>query len=698
MKRTIFTRLLSVTFALVLSLWSVSGAVFATVDDSGPSNDSTTSDRTTSDSSTGDDKTSDSTTSDSTTNDSSIGDDKTSDSTTSDSTTDDSSIGDDKTSDSTTGEGGADDFLNTNLSALLPDIDLDDDVDAPDLIALKAEIDRLIDNHKVLIDKYATAKKSFDDKNNAYETAKEAFAENEYQNFLDAKDVYHGLLYQWDEGDESVTDEMLIKAYTDAKAARDTALAVGGKIENDFNAASEALIEATAILELITTIEGELGGLLAIYIPAADTENSEIIKQQWVDYFAKLRDYNKKMGIYLKQYSKYTEKMEQYNKEYFAWSQEYGGPAGYAQLLAAYNAWEKNKKVYEETKATIEHQIKNGLASNNIRYNNKTWPDNFALNAVPPGGLFWFMTPDKTSTYYDAELNVTVHNLQQGNRPGEVIVNGPGIYTVYFHVNNWNFDAVMFIVPDSMKFPATFEFGNFAGNGGCNQIGNKVSYIQSPSIDAREKPAPPPVEPNPPVCPEKNFDKPTGEAKWQLEFVYSPLETYDILGIETETYDYSLLDFTLPETIPIDLDLDDDDEGDGTTGDGSDGDDGTTGDGSDGDGTIGDGSDVGGNGESGNDVVGDDSNSGDDVVGGNNGGNGRSGGGGGSDAVSFLSPAVPLAKPGDDDMVIFNEDVPLGDIPQTGLGDMAFSFMMLGLSLMSLMAIPFVKKRAGERD
>ena len=48
---------------------------------------------------------------------------------------------------------------------------------------------------------------------------------------------------------------------------------------------------------------------------------------------------------------------------------------------------------------------------------------------------------------------------------------------------------------------------------------------------------------------------------------------------------------------------------------------------------------------------------------------------------------IPLARLPDEPMVIPNEDVPLGDIPQTGLGTDAFSIMMLGMSIMALMAL-----------
>jgi len=54
---------------------------------------------------------------------------------------------------------------------------------------------------------------------------------------------------------------------------------------------------------------------------------------------------------------------------------------------------------------------------------------------------------------------------------------------------------------------------------------------------------------------------------------------------------------------------------------------------------------------------------------------------------------TPLAKLPDNDIVFFDDDVPLGDIPQTGVGSEAFSLAMLGLSLMSLLAVAVASGR-----
>ena len=56
-------------------------------------------------------------------------------------------------------------------------------------------------------------------------------------------------------------------------------------------------------------------------------------------------------------------------------------------------------------------------------------------------------------------------------------------------------------------------------------------------------------------------------------------------------------------------------------------------------------------------------------------------------------PEVPLAIMPEDDMIIPEEDVPLLNIPQTGVGTMEFSFAMLGMSLAALLGAAFVGMR-----
>ena len=66
--------------------------------------------------------------------------------------------------------------------------------------------------------------------------------------------------------------------------------------------------------------------------------------------------------------------------------------------------------------------------------------------------------------------------------------------------------------------------------------------------------------------------------------------------------------------------------------------------------------------------------------------------GGTSSSVSINDNETPLAAP-EEDIVIPEEDVPLANIPQTGIETGSFSLAMLGFSLMALLAMPFVKRR-----
>lgn len=64
--------------------------------------------------------------------------------------------------------------------------------------------------------------------------------------------------------------------------------------------------------------------------------------------------------------------------------------------------------------------------------------------------------------------------------------------------------------------------------------------------------------------------------------------------------------------------------------------------------------------------------------------------------VSIPSEDVPLAQLPDQanaPIELMDEEVPLGDIPQTGTDDMALRFGLLGLSLSALLALIFTKKR-----
>lgn len=64
------------------------------------------------------------------------------------------------------------------------------------------------------------------------------------------------------------------------------------------------------------------------------------------------------------------------------------------------------------------------------------------------------------------------------------------------------------------------------------------------------------------------------------------------------------------------------------------------------------------------------------------------------DATATIGDSeVPLVNREDPPIVIPPTDVPLGDIPQTGLGSMAFSFSMLGVSLSALLTLMFRRKK-----
>jgi LPXTG-motif cell wall-anchored protein len=65
--------------------------------------------------------------------------------------------------------------------------------------------------------------------------------------------------------------------------------------------------------------------------------------------------------------------------------------------------------------------------------------------------------------------------------------------------------------------------------------------------------------------------------------------------------------------------------------------------------------------------------------------------------VNLDNPEVPLVNLPEENNVIFDEEVPLVDIPQTGVGSREFNFTMLGLSLSALLAVVcFRKKEEGE--
>jgi len=56
---------------------------------------------------------------------------------------------------------------------------------------------------------------------------------------------------------------------------------------------------------------------------------------------------------------------------------------------------------------------------------------------------------------------------------------------------------------------------------------------------------------------------------------------------------------------------------------------------------------------------------------------------------------VPLAEPPVDNVIIIEDDVPLGDIPQTGTGEgIPFNLMLFGLSLIGLMGL--LRRRSNE--
>ena len=67
--------------------------------------------------------------------------------------------------------------------------------------------------------------------------------------------------------------------------------------------------------------------------------------------------------------------------------------------------------------------------------------------------------------------------------------------------------------------------------------------------------------------------------------------------------------------------------------------------------------------------------------------------------LSIADPNVPLAiLPEEEQIVINEEEIPLADIPQTGVDKMGFSLAMLGLSLSALLAMAVTGRIRGKKD
>ena len=69
-----------------------------------------------------------------------------------------------------------------------------------------------------------------------------------------------------------------------------------------------------------------------------------------------------------------------------------------------------------------------------------------------------------------------------------------------------------------------------------------------------------------------------------------------------------------------------------------------------------------------------------------------------TDSTEIIDPEVPLATlPEDEPMIIPDEDVPLADIPQTGLDGGIFGIGTLGMSMSALLALYVMKRREETR-
>jgi len=520
-----------------------------------------------------------------------------------------------------------------------------------------AEINGLISERQILIDEYEELLAAFfAAKDDFEELLADFFDSEELEAFEDALavyeplyDAYEALRAAYPTGTTYAATRAAYDAALAAFNAADEALEALNELLEDVLAAYEAVLEALEalvdayeLLEQIAELDDQILDLIADYCDAAKEFNEKALAA----YLVAMKGYAKELAVYAKNARKITAEylaaMEQYkikHAEYVLKKEQYLiDIKAYIEAKEAYEEWLLKKAAYD---AELE-KIASGTSSINIRYNGTTWTQNYAGNALVPGHFSPFLTPN--SSYTHAELGVTVRNLQGGNTGAEVTVSKPGIYTVSIHINNWNFDTITFYVPDTMVFPATFTFGNYAANvigtgneGAINQIGRGVLFTPPPGEPPKvpkkphkpKKPVKPTLDLPCPPCP------PTVPIPAGCKIPFNPYEP-ESAGFQAELPEYDLDKLTDPPRQP------------GDNGEG----------------------DPPGRGSSTRTVT------------------------GGDTPVNLTDPDVPLAQqPPEDFIDIPDDETPLVDLPQTGIMNCLMLWLVFFGASLVLTATVAIRRR-----
>ena len=194
----------------------------------------------------------------------------------------------------------------------------------------------------------ATAIEAFDIANKAYE---DQLALTDYEALLDA---YENLKEDYANGAAGVTYEDLAASYGAAKAAYDAvqtyydaAQAAFGAAMTARDAADEAWMAANDILDKMTSLFGEIVGLIADYDAAAAKEADAAYADELADYWLAMKDYSNALAKYVKnsalEIAKYNKAIKAYEHEMEIWNAKKAAYQAYLDADIQYKNYEDGK-------------------------------------------------------------------------------------------------------------------------------------------------------------------------------------------------------------------------------------------------------------------------------------------------------------------------------------------------------------------
>ena len=523
-----------------------------------------------------------------------------------------------------------------------------------DLDAMKDYIDEvLIPGYNDLKEDFLTAKEAFDVAKDAYDDAFEAY--------LDAKDVYdeskaayEGMLTAYKAGDAAVSHADLVKARADALALLEDAKAALKAVNDAWDDVIDAYEAAVLILRDTGAQIQAIQDALATYNQEKAAAENAAYAGEWIAYFNEMKAYTADLSEFLKDEAKklatYKIAKKAYDKAYSEWE----AAMDYYNTVTVVE-WEKQMAAYEAYLKALNKYESDLAAYNKGKYNNQftrpatTLPDNafegktsvrlYTGTHQNNAGQFQIQDSNKNKVTAALPYGVSCTEFKYEKISFAATADAqPGYIDIeFFGQNNGYMVVRVLIIPgETVSFiPSEYET-----NGQKHQDISLKAYSAPKELVEVEDPG----EINPP-----EFD--------ETEPVYNP-GTFtgkcpDMPGckpeFEVKTFEADKFKLGLGEKEEL-PGLDDpsklpDEPGGGTT---------TT------------------------------------TTTTTTHNNNRGGNPPAPTPVAIDDVNTPLA---DSPIVIPEEEPPLADLPQTGIATNTFSLAMFGLSLLSLMAMPFIKRR-----